>query len=112
MPPLTARDANANTFEAVAELDAPRGDAPENLNFHEAALIPEPAQHGTGPLDEHQMARLLAAYHADMMLASGRRVLGNDVAATSINDIQTEQQASQYIGRVAARFAPGVFDTP
>jgi phospholipase C len=112
MNPLTTRDANANTFETVANLDAARGDTPDHLDFHEAALIPEPELHGGGPLDEHQTARLLAAYHADMMLASGRRVLGNEVAATSVNDIQTEQQATDYIGRVAAKFAPGVFDTP
>src|SRR3984893_14922780 len=63
MKPLTPRDAHANTFEAVAELDAPRADTPDHLDFHEAALIPEPARaaHGNGPLDEHQMARLLAA---------------------------------------------------
>src|SRR3984893_6055339 len=112
MKPLTARDANANTFETVAELDAPRGDTPDNLDFHEAALIPEPDLHGSGSLDEHQSSRLMAAYHADMTLASGRRVLGNDVAAKSITDIATEQQAADYIGRVAAKFAPGVFDAP
>jgi phospholipase C len=112
MKPLTARDANANTFETVAELDAPRGDTPDNLDFHEAALIPEPDLHGSGPLDEHQSSRLMAAYHADMTLASGRRVLGNDVAAKSVTDIATEQQAADYIGRVAAKFAPGVFDAP
>jgi phospholipase C len=109
MKPLTDRDANARSFETIAELDVPRNDTPDSLDFHEAALIPEPDSHGTGPLDEHQMARLMAAYHADMTMAVGRRVLGNDVAAKSINDIKTEQQAADYIGRVAGRFAPGVF---
>jgi phospholipase C len=110
MKPLTDRDANARSFETIAELDAPRNDTPASLDFHEAALIPEPDLHGTGPLDEHQMARLMAAYHADMTMAAGRRVLGNDVAAKSINDIKTEQQAAEYIGRVAGKFAPVVFD--
>jgi phospholipase C len=109
MKPLTDRDANARTFETMAELDVPRNDTPDSLDFHEAPLIPEPDLHGTGPLDAHQMARLMAAYHADMTMAAGRRVLGNDVAAKSINDIKTEQQAADYIGRVAGRFAPGVF---
>jgi phospholipase C len=110
MKPLTDRDANARSFETIAELDAPRNDTPDSLDFHEAPLIPEPDLHGTGPLDEHQTARLMAAYHADMTMASGRRVLGNDVAAKSISDIKTEQQATEYIGQVAGRFAPGVFD--
>jgi phospholipase C len=110
MNPLTARDAAANTFETVAELDVARNDTPDHLDFHEAGLIPEPDLHGTGPLDAHQMARLMAAYHADMTQAGGRRVLGNSVAAKSITEITTEQQAAEYIGLVAGKFAPGVFD--
>jgi phospholipase C len=112
MNPLTDRDANANTFDTVAGLDAARGDTPDSLDFHEAPLIPEPALQGAGPLDEHQRARLMAAYHADMTRASGRRVLGNRVAAKSIDDIKTEQQATEYIKVVAAQFAPGVFAGP
>jgi phospholipase C len=109
MPPLTDRDRNANAFDAVAELDAPRRDTPDSLDFHEAPLIPEPSVQGMGLLDEHQRARLMAAYHADMTLASSRRVLGNQIAAKSSEDIKTEQQATQYIGLVAKQFAPGVF---
>jgi phospholipase C len=109
MPALTARDQAANTFDEVLNLDVPRNDAPMKLNRVPAVFRSDSNVHGSGALNEHQLTQLLAAYHVDMLQPADRRVMGRLVGARTIQDLNTEQLAAEYIQKVAANTAPAAF---
>ncbi len=102
MPHLTARDAAAETFTDVLTLTRARS-TPKKFRRKPDPQV-EPNTHGSGPLTEYQWTQLFNAYQMDMTRPADRRVLGRDVAAQSLQDIDSEQQAAEYIRKVAASF--------
>jgi phospholipase C len=100
LPHLTERDRFAGTFNTVFNLNQPR-DTPPHFRMKRASDV-DPNTHGTGPLSEQQRSQVMAAYYVDLSRAAGKRILGSSGKPKTLDEINTEQKAADYIRDVNA----------
>ena len=112
---LTKRDAAAQTFSDVASLDAPRTDAPQNLNASAPASLIQPSAHplspdiaalhkstaqvSRAPLSDLQQGLVDLAHTLDLNETPAVRTL------RTARRIEDEYDAAVYVREVAERFA-------
>jgi phospholipase C len=101
--PLTIRDEEANSFDSVLTLNAPRDDTPDALDRKKLKPPASPKKAGTGPLSDHQLSQVMVAYRLDELLPANKSVVGHDARFGTLADINTEQLAVEYIRLVSGR---------
>ena len=112
---LTHRDASAQTFQAIASLDAPRTDIPQNLNSSTPASLLQPsavpvnedieavhlatARMSRAPLSDLQRGIVDLAHTLDLNESVAVRAL------RTARPIEDEYEGALYVREVAERFA-------
>ena len=107
LPPLTKRDASANTLDVVVNLDSPRNDAPTSLaTFATASLLtriadlfrPSPeAASENAPLSENQKSMVALAAACDLKLSPPSQ---HPAILARHDGIQSQKEAADYIAEV------------
>jgi phospholipase C len=103
---LTDRDKNANTVSHALALSEPREDTPKKIDMKVDDVDlrktdVDPNTHGGATLSDQQRNQVLAAYMMDLDRPPKQRTIGSPKSFATLEEINTEQKAAEYIRAVA-----------